>query len=221
MVFLFYKFTSKENKEGATKTMCKNYLEKKSWDSFDEYMSFNQSIRYVKFNESKWELSICSCPYWNKNLICKHTIGIANKLNLNVLPAINLKIEDYIKRGRRKHADKALVARKSTGPVNPLMVTQSDRGEVIESEITTQAQYINDGPIQVSNGATTTHILGSSSISITKISNPTIPKKRGRPRKNQEDVEKVSSNNLEKINNTLSNHQMSLLFYRNLFVLFS
>ncbi|RNA01470.1 hypothetical protein BpHYR1_048669 [Brachionus plicatilis] len=83
--------------------------------------------------------------------------------------------------------------RKSTGPVNRLMVTQSDSGEVIESEITTQAQYINDGPIQVSNRATTKHILGGSSISITKISNPTIPKKRGRPHKNPEDVEKVSS----------------------------
>ena len=126
-------FTSSNIDYEANKQICKSFIETNVWVSFDEYSSFIESIRFVILNQSQWELSICSCAYWNNNLICKHTIAVVNHLNLNQFPALNLNIEAHTKRGRRKQAAQALEPRISTGPVNPLMVTIENMPNVTQS----------------------------------------------------------------------------------------
>ncbi|RMZ98801.1 hypothetical protein BpHYR1_026413 [Brachionus plicatilis] len=82
----------------AIKNVCSSFLEENQWTSFDLYVKSINSIRSVSINNSNWQLSVCSCPYWNKNYVCKHTVGIANKLDLNTFPGLNLNIEANEKR---------------------------------------------------------------------------------------------------------------------------
>ncbi len=39
-------------------------------DSFDELMNKVFSVIYVKFDESNWKLSVCSCAWWAKHFGC-------------------------------------------------------------------------------------------------------------------------------------------------------
>ncbi|RNA13639.1 hypothetical protein BpHYR1_037885, partial [Brachionus plicatilis] len=61
---------------------------KTEWFSFDDYIKEINSFRFVKFNQEVWESSLCSCPYWDKNLICKHVIGVAYRLKLCEFPGL-------------------------------------------------------------------------------------------------------------------------------------
>lgn len=170
---VLYMFTSSEVSFEASKSMCKELLDKTHWNSFDDYKSQVTSIRYVKLDELRWESSVCSCVYWNKNYICKHTIGVAFNCKLTSFPGLDLNIEANARRGRRKKATEALVHRDSTGPVNPLMMTQNE----IESQPEVDLQ------VSTAQGIIS-HALGGSSITIEKIHTNTSNKKRGRPRKN-------------------------------------
>lgn len=189
-------FTSSEVDGQASKNDCYSFLDQNQWNSFDSYAKFINSIRSVSINDSNWQLSVCSCPYWQKNFVCKHTVGIANKLNLNTFPGLNLNIEANAKRGRRKQATAALVTRTSTGPVNPLMVTQ-DNIELIDSiDLSSSNSTINQ--VSTPNVEHSDIPPGTSRIIIIPLSNTNAnKKKRGRPPKirseeTQETVENPS-----------------------------
>jgi hypothetical protein len=172
-------FTSTEASGEANKNMSKSDLENNEWSTFDDYISSIQSIRYFTLYESKWELSICSCPYWNKNLFCKHRIGVAYNLNLTQFPGLNLNIEANAKSGRRKHAQEALIRRVSTGPVNPLMLTQEVIVAPTDPSINTTLLAIQSQNTQLNENIAPT----GSYITIERISEAPITRKRGRPRK--------------------------------------
>ncbi|RNA17298.1 hypothetical protein BpHYR1_044554 [Brachionus plicatilis] len=52
--------------------------------------------------------SVCSCPDKDKNLICKHVIGVIYRLKLCEFPGLDLNLEAKNKQGRRKLATHAL-----------------------------------------------------------------------------------------------------------------
>ena len=97
------------------------HLEKNVWISFDDFVKETNALRYVNFNRNEWQLSVCSCPDWEKNYICKHVIGVAYIQGLCEFPGLDLNIEANAKRGRRKHATMALVQRTDTGRINPAL----------------------------------------------------------------------------------------------------
>jgi len=104
---VFFMFTSTRIEYQATKNTCKSYFEKKDWQSFDDFIHESNSFRFVKFNDSEWKLSECSCPDWDKNFVCKHVIDVAYNLGLCKFPGLDLNIEANTKRGRRKKAQMA------------------------------------------------------------------------------------------------------------------
>ncbi|CAF0764771.1 unnamed protein product [Brachionus calyciflorus] len=179
---LFYMCTSTEIIHEATKSEGKMYLDSNLWLTFDEYVSFINSIRFVTINTSRWELSICSCPNWNKELLCKHTIGISYKLGLNTFPGLNLHIEANARRGRRKKAYEALQPRTSRGPVNPLMMTQENIDLVDGSVFSDE----NNQSSEILVTQTTSSLPSGSSITISALPKQA-PRKRGRPKKNRQD----------------------------------
>ena len=125
-------------------------------------------MRYVKFNSNDWKLSVCSCPDWDKNYMCKHVIGVAYNLGLCEFPGLDLNIEANTKRGRRKKAQMALVSRESTGPINPSLQSMVVVGS---SDITNSNVEI---VVQTSDSSA-------------------VPKKRGRPKKNKRSNETISN----------------------------
>ncbi|RNA38915.1 hypothetical protein BpHYR1_042681 [Brachionus plicatilis] len=184
---LLYMFTSSEVEQQASKNLCSSFLEENQWTSFDLYVKSINSIRSVSINNSNWQLSVCSCPYWNKNYVCKHTVGIANKLDLNTFPGLNLNIEANAKRGRRKQATAALVPRVSTGPINPLMITQENI-EIIDSSSSNttvnQSNQVSTSHEEESNippGTFRTVIIPLSNVNTNK-------KPRGRPPKIRNEI---------------------------------
>ena len=74
--------------------MCKAYFQKSTWDSYNEYKIWSDSMHVNEINNEIWELSICSCQYWKKNFISKHGY------QLELLEFPDLKIEKNSLRGR-------------------------------------------------------------------------------------------------------------------------
>lgn len=89
-------------------SICKNFfksIKNLSWTSFDGYYSSFNSIYFIDFDNDDWKKSRCSCPFWSKNFICKHVVGISERLNLYEFP-LNVKvipIGQKRKRGRPKN----------------------------------------------------------------------------------------------------------------------
>ena len=109
---------------------------------------------------------MCSCPDWDKNLICKHVIGVAYRLDLCEFPGLDLNIEANKKRGRRKQATPALIQRTSTGPINPALQSFSYEFPISMGQSINQD---NNGQDENNDNDTEPNIG---------------PRKRGRPRKN-------------------------------------
>ena len=59
-------------------------------------------MRIVYVNEDDYLLSECSCPYWLKNLICKHALVVCHAKKLFKIPILDVEIESNNKRGRKK-----------------------------------------------------------------------------------------------------------------------
>ncbi len=55
-------------------------------ESFDELMTKVFSVNYVKFDESNWKLSICSCAWLAKHFKCYHVIEMAVRKGLAEYP---------------------------------------------------------------------------------------------------------------------------------------
>lgn len=91
------------------------YLEQKQWESFDEYIQqgFNQ-FYLVHLSKSNWKCcSICSCPSFFKQNICKHVIALAIREKLYEVPSSfnpQTLANHKKKPGRPKVAKKALIA---------------------------------------------------------------------------------------------------------------
>ena len=103
--------------------------------SFDEWIEKTNSIRVVRINTSTWELSECSCSYWQKNFKCNHVIAIAARLNLCNFAtiALLLPLERKRKPGRKK-ATKPCLQRQSVDPTNvgkppPIIDDKDDQEE--------------------------------------------------------------------------------------------
>ena len=84
-----YMVTASKNEQQATKEMCKAYFQKSTWDSYNEYKNWSDSMHVIDINNEIWELSTCSCQYWKKNFICKHVIGIGYQLELLEFPTLD------------------------------------------------------------------------------------------------------------------------------------
>ncbi|RNA16480.1 hypothetical protein BpHYR1_032604 [Brachionus plicatilis] len=118
-------------------------------------------IPVKKARKASRESSVCSCPDWDKNLICKHVIGVAY---------------------RRKQATTALVQRISTGPINPALQSFNYKFPI------SMARSINQDPLSNENDNDQDQA-ESINNDIQTIVQPTTssnlaPRKRGRPRKN-------------------------------------
>ena len=116
-----------------SKQICKCLVEKNTWPDFDEYITSQNSVRFIIIKIENWDLSICSCGYWKKNYICNHVISIANTLNLNKFPPVEMPIEGNRTKGRPKKALSAL-SRNSNGPANAFITDNLQQPE-IDNEI--------------------------------------------------------------------------------------
>lgn len=105
-----YMVTSTKVDFEATKDGCKKYLNTNGpWNTFQDYLAWNDSYKVVEINRQVWGLSTCTCQYWRKHYTCKHVIGISYELELFAeFPSLDLQIEQNAKRGRRKKATSAL-----------------------------------------------------------------------------------------------------------------
>jgi hypothetical protein len=56
-------------------------MKKAEWESFDEYINCANKIRYIEVNVENWLFSKCSCSWWSKYYLCKHSIGVCEALN--------------------------------------------------------------------------------------------------------------------------------------------
>lgn len=90
---------------------------KKSWTSFDEYISYGYQLFWlVNFcaekDDAMWmKQSTCSCPVFFKQNLCKHIVAIALQQQIIDCPLTSnpLLIAPRRKPGRSKNATKALM----------------------------------------------------------------------------------------------------------------
>ena len=76
-------------------------------------MTAEESMYCVKFNSDQWRLSQSSCPFYLKNNICKHIIGLAATYSLVDIPDVakDLPLDKARTKGRpKKTARRALLA---------------------------------------------------------------------------------------------------------------
>lgn len=109
-VFLIPSESCKENE--ATRQFYKN-IQKKSWQSFDEYIEHGFNKFYVvSLSMDNWKTnSQCLCPSFYKQNICKHIIALAIRSKLFELPqSVNpTKLSAKQKPGRKPNALRALL----------------------------------------------------------------------------------------------------------------
>ena len=91
------------------------FLENLNSESFDELMTKVFSVNYVKFDESNWKLSICSCAWWAKHFKCHHVIEMAVRKGLAEYPetAQIIPLGQKRKRGRPQNNTPALIKQPS------------------------------------------------------------------------------------------------------------
>ena len=56
-----------------------DFLETLNSESFDDLITRVHSLVYIDFLVANWKLSIISCLWWQKHLICRHVIDAAVK----------------------------------------------------------------------------------------------------------------------------------------------
>lgn len=81
------------------------------WIIFEDFKENFSKIHEVQFKEENWKASICSCPAYFKEYMCKHVIAIAARKKLVQIPpyAKNLPLMEKRKPGRPAKAKKALI----------------------------------------------------------------------------------------------------------------
>lgn len=83
------------------------------WQSLDDFKKFYNSMWYVTLSstEESWMKSLCSCPSFQKEFMCKHVIGIAVRMGDVTVPeeAKKIEIAGKRKRGRPAKAKKAYI----------------------------------------------------------------------------------------------------------------
>lgn len=90
-------------------------IQEMAWKTFDQYAEFGHNIFYsvrISKDKEKWHLdSQCTCPDWHKNYMCKHTVGIALRRKIAILPAnaIPTLLSQNRKPGRPAKSTKALL----------------------------------------------------------------------------------------------------------------
>lgn len=90
-------------------------LKAMDWKSLNQYTQFGHFMFYevvVAKDKEKWRvLSKCDCPDFFKNYVCKHSIGIALRRKIAVLPktAIPTALSQNKKSGRPAKSVKALL----------------------------------------------------------------------------------------------------------------
>jgi len=82
-----------------------------SWKTFESYVKWQSQLWKVSMESNDWETASCSCRHFQKDFICKHTLGVGIRLKLyNVKPAAKgIPIGQKRKRGRPKKCTKALL----------------------------------------------------------------------------------------------------------------
>ena len=87
--------------------------ENSNWKTFDAYAKDASSIWSIELNQENWKLGKCSCPYFIKNYMCKHLIGISARCKLVgcqiPLIAKQVPLGQKRKRGAPSKAKKALI----------------------------------------------------------------------------------------------------------------
>lgn len=75
----FYVFPGQKCPEDNATYKYYKDLVKKDWKTFDEYITYGYQIFWVvHFSEDQWKTeSICTCPFFFKQHMCKHIIAIA------------------------------------------------------------------------------------------------------------------------------------------------
>jgi hypothetical protein len=94
----------------------RKFAKSKKWSSLQEYKLYSYNCIYdVKIVPHSWKQSTCTCVSFMKFYLCKHIVGICERLHMNVIPrkmrhfkAKAKKIERKKKRGRLSKAKKAL-----------------------------------------------------------------------------------------------------------------
>lgn len=83
---------------------------KRSWRNFDEFKKAAFAVWIVSMKDDNWRDARCSCPHFLKNYKCKHTLGMAIRLQLVHAPpeAKQIPLGQKRKRGRPKKATQAL-----------------------------------------------------------------------------------------------------------------
>lgn len=90
-------------------------LQQMTWKTFDQYVEFGHNMFYtvkISKEKEKWHLfSQCNCIDFFKNYMCKHTVGIALRRKIAILPAtaIPTLLTKTRKAGRPAKAAKALL----------------------------------------------------------------------------------------------------------------
>jgi len=77
-----------------------------SWESFDEYVAWKNEIHAIKLCPEDWLQGSCSCVSFQKDLICKHLIGVSATFGYVEIPTIakTVRLHENRKRGRPKGA---------------------------------------------------------------------------------------------------------------------
>ena len=105
----FYCPSKKEKK--VSQEDINNVLARK-WNTFEQFKKRAFKVWLVDMPETEpWHQGQCTCPYFLKNYICKHLIGIAIRLKMVKPPpaAKDVPINEKRKRGRPKRATRALL----------------------------------------------------------------------------------------------------------------
>lgn len=104
------RFGENFNGNKFTKLHIENYTNN-IWENFDQYKKVVFSIHELMFSNDFWNKSVCSCPSFYKNYMCKHILGIAMMKKIVKPPktANTDVIGQKTKRGRKPNATKALL----------------------------------------------------------------------------------------------------------------
>ena len=110
-------FHSSGEKTSLTKLEAKAFVKlcrDCSWSTFKEFEESLKSIWCTIIDKDDWKnKSCCTCPYFLKNYLCKHIIGIANRRNIPgaTIPeqAKDIPLGQKIKRGRQAAITRALL----------------------------------------------------------------------------------------------------------------
>ena len=96
-----------------------------NFSSFDQYHAIMYSGWCTRFpvdvDATSWLQGSCTCPYYSKNNVCKHLVGLAAYLKVNPIPEVAKTVPIGQKRGpgRPKKARKALVYQPDDVPALP------------------------------------------------------------------------------------------------------